>query len=110
MSTQPQSTTDDLLDSPYLTVGDVARLLNASTGWVYRQCLNGTIPGRKFGGLWRFNRQELIAFLSAETSKGTSPSPSPKPTARHALKQLDSERIVAAWKRRGIKPDVSEEA
>ncbi len=52
-----------------LTASQVANLLQLHPRTVYKLVKQGCLPGRKFGGGWRFNRSEIIGLISA--SSGT---------------------------------------
>jgi excisionase family DNA binding protein len=58
-------------DSKYLTVDDVATLMNVSIKTVYNWCSKGYLPSIKFGRLVRINRKELS--LRIEELKEASP-------------------------------------
>jgi PTS system nitrogen regulatory IIA component len=47
-----------------LTAAQVADLLQLHPRTVYKLVKQGSIPGKKFGGGWRFNRNEIIRLLS----------------------------------------------
>ncbi len=49
----------------WMDVEEVAQYLNLHLMTVYRMLQSGVIPGRKVGGRWRINRQELEAWLEA---------------------------------------------
>lgn len=49
----------------YLTVADVAALLQLSEKSVYRLAQRGELPGFKAGGSWRFRRQDIDAWAVA---------------------------------------------
>jgi excisionase family DNA binding protein len=55
-----------------LTAGEVAELLQIHPRTVYKLVKEGAIPGRKFGGGWRFSRSEILAMVSPQ---GTTPPP-----------------------------------
>jgi excisionase family DNA binding protein len=55
-----------------LTAGEVAELLQIHPRTVYKLVKDGSIPGRKFGGGWRFSRSEIVAMVSPQ---GTTPAP-----------------------------------
>jgi len=55
-----------------LTAGEVAELLQIHPRTVYKLVKEGSIPGRKFGGGWRFSRSEIIAMVSP---LGNAPAP-----------------------------------
>jgi excisionase family DNA binding protein len=46
-------------NNKYLTVNDVAALMNVSIKTVYSWCSKGYLPSIKFGRLVRINREEL---------------------------------------------------
>jgi excisionase family DNA binding protein len=47
-----------------LTAAQVADLLQLHPRTVYKLVKQGAIPGKKFGGGWRFNRKEIIGLIS----------------------------------------------
>jgi excisionase family DNA binding protein len=60
-----------------LTASQVASLLQIHPRTVYKLVKQGTIPGKKFGGGWRFSRTEIITMISPH---GASKSPYPRTT------------------------------
>ncbi|MGE5816535.1 MAG: helix-turn-helix domain-containing protein [Deltaproteobacteria bacterium] len=50
-----------------LTASQVAELLQLHPRTVYKLVKRGSIPGKKFGGGWRFNRSEIIGLVSVPT-------------------------------------------
>jgi excisionase family DNA binding protein len=57
-----------------LTASQVANLLQIHPRTVYKLVKQGSIPGRKFGGGWRFSRSEIITMISPQgTSKLSFP-------------------------------------
>ena len=58
-----------------LTASQVAALLQVHLRTVYKLAQKGTIPGRKFGGGWRFSRSEILKMVGSneeEESRGQS--------------------------------------
>jgi excisionase family DNA binding protein len=55
-----------------LTASQVASLLQVHPRTVYKLVKQGSIPGRKFGGGWRFSKSEILLMISAP---GTDRSP-----------------------------------
>jgi excisionase family DNA binding protein len=55
-----------------LTAGEVAELLQIHPRTVYKLVKEGSIPGRKFGGGWRFSRNEILAMVSPQGSPPAS--------------------------------------
>jgi len=55
-----------------LTASQVASLLQVHPRTVYKLVKQGSIPGRKFGGGWRFSKNEILLMIS---SQGTDRSP-----------------------------------
>ncbi len=52
----------------YYTIEEVAEALRLHPYTVRRLCREGKIPGFKFGGQWRFKRED-IDLLSKKTAK-----------------------------------------
>jgi excisionase family DNA binding protein len=54
-------------DAEYMTVEQVAKLLQVPVSWVYRQTRRNTFPGmRRLGRYVRIRRSELLAWLDAQ--------------------------------------------
>jgi excisionase family DNA binding protein len=51
-----------------LTASQVADLLQIHPRTVYKLVKQGSIPGRKFGGGWRFSRSEIITMISPQSA------------------------------------------
>ena len=47
-----------------LTASHVASLLQIHPRTVYKLVKQGSIPGRKFGGGWRFSKEEILKMIS----------------------------------------------
>jgi excisionase family DNA binding protein len=47
-----------------LTASQVAGLLQIHPRTVYKLVKQGNIPGRKFGGGWRFSKSEIMLMVS----------------------------------------------
>ena len=47
-----------------LTASQVASLLHVHPRTVYKLVKQGSLPGRKFGGGWRFSRRDLMRMIS----------------------------------------------
>jgi excisionase family DNA binding protein len=56
-----------------LTASQVAELLQLHPRTVYKLVKRGSIPGKKFGGGWRFNRSEIIGLISAPAGPAANP-------------------------------------
>ncbi|MBL4771874.1 MAG: helix-turn-helix domain-containing protein [Planctomycetes bacterium] len=50
----------------YLTLKDVAGLLKLSEKTLYRLANQGTIPGFKAGGSWRFRRTDIENWVAKQ--------------------------------------------
>ena len=48
-----------------LTASQVAELLQVHLRTVYKLARKGLIPGRKFGGGWRFSKDEIMRMISS---------------------------------------------
>jgi excisionase family DNA binding protein len=57
-----------------LTASQVADLLQIHPRTVYKLVKQGSIPGRKFGGGWRFSRSEIITMISPQGGSKASVS------------------------------------
>ncbi|MET0502946.1 MAG: helix-turn-helix domain-containing protein [Candidatus Binatia bacterium] len=49
-----------------LTASQVASLLQVHPRTVYKLVKQGSIPGRKFGGGWRFSKSEILLMISSQ--------------------------------------------
>jgi excisionase family DNA binding protein len=58
-----------------LTANQVAELLQIHPRTVYKLVKHGSIPGRKFGGGWRFSRSEIMALVHAQPAPAKLPQP-----------------------------------
>ena len=56
-----------------LTASQVAELLQLHPRTVYKLVKRGSIPGKKFGGGWRFNRSEIIGLISSPAGPTANP-------------------------------------
>ena len=52
-----------------LTASQVADLLQVHLRTVYKLVRQGSIPGRKFGGGWRFSKGEILRMLASEVQR-----------------------------------------
>lgn len=57
-----------------LTASQVADLLQVHLRTVYKLVREGAIPGRKFGGAWRFSKAEILKKVSGEATQGSKTS------------------------------------
>ncbi len=51
------------MDSPSMTVREVANYLNVDEKTVYRLAQKGELPGFKVAGTWRFKRQDIDQWI-----------------------------------------------
>jgi excisionase family DNA binding protein len=49
-----------------LTASQVAHLLQVHPRTVYKLVKQGSIPGKKFGGGWRFSKGEILQMISPQ--------------------------------------------
>jgi excisionase family DNA binding protein len=47
-----------------LTASQVASLLQVHPRTIYKLVKSGAIPGKKFGGGWRFSKREIFQMIS----------------------------------------------
>ena len=52
-----------------LTANQVADLLQIHPRTVYKLVKQGLLPGRKFGGGWRFSKGEILAMVHPQTGR-----------------------------------------
>ena len=57
-----------------LTAAQVANLLQLHPRTVYKLVKQGDLPGRKFGGGWRFNKSEILGLISVPNGAGADSS------------------------------------
>ena len=57
-----------------LTASEVASLLHVHPRTVYKLVKQGSLPGRKFGGGWRFSRRDIMQMISPRESAARPPS------------------------------------
>jgi excisionase family DNA binding protein len=55
---------EETLMEEILTASQVAELLQMHPRTVYKLVKQGSIPGRKCGGGWRFRRSEIMTMIS----------------------------------------------
>jgi excisionase family DNA binding protein len=53
----------------FIRAAQVARMLGVSTKWVYQAAREGTVPSYRFGGVVRFRRSEILAWIEARARK-----------------------------------------
>lgn len=51
------------MDSPSVTVREVANYLNVDEKTVYRLAQKGDLPGFKVAGTWRFKREDIDKWI-----------------------------------------------
>lgn len=54
------------------TIKEVAEYLKLAEKTVYRLVAEGTIPGFKVGGSWRFRKQEIDAWVKQQMKSSTA--------------------------------------
>ena len=59
-----------------LTANQVADLLQIHPRTVYKLVKQGSLPGRKFGGGWRFSKGEILAMIHPKTGSHEPQAPS----------------------------------
>ncbi|MCA9937257.1 MAG: helix-turn-helix domain-containing protein [Anaerolineales bacterium] len=59
---------DNDYDDNVMTVKEVSSYLKLAESTVYRLAQDGRLPGRKFGGTWRFSRKALDKWFQQTTS------------------------------------------
>ncbi len=52
-----------------MTVRELAAYLKLNEKTAYRLAAEGTLPGFKVGGSWRFRREEIVKWINAQHAK-----------------------------------------
>ncbi len=55
-----------------LTASQVAALLQVHLRTVYKLARKGSIPGIKFGGGWRFSKNEILKMIARDEEKDSN--------------------------------------
>ena len=55
-----------IVDSPSMTVREVANYLNVDDKTVYRLAQRGELPGFKVAGTWRFKREDIDQWIETQ--------------------------------------------
>lgn len=55
-----------------MTVKDLSAYLNMKEKTIYKLAAEGTLPGFKLGGSWRFRLSEIEAWIKAQSNQGGS--------------------------------------
>ncbi len=59
------------MDSPSMTVHDVALYLKVDEKTVYRLAQRRELPGFKVAGIWRFKRTDIDAWIEQRKAQGS---------------------------------------
>ena len=62
------------MNADIMTIKEVADYLRIAEKTAYRLAANGTLPGFKVGGSWRFQRTEVYGWIEAERQKSSASS------------------------------------
>lgn len=82
------------METPYLTIGEVAEYLRLSRETLYKYVRRGILPAVKIGRHWRFRKPELDQWLenqgllSGGREQRQAPSPRSGPRVREPLRVL----------------------
>ena len=69
------------MSSDVMTLPEVAKYLRLTEKTTYRLAADGTLPGFKVGGSWRFRQVDIDAWIEArkaETQESVKPEPGEK--------------------------------
>ncbi len=53
----------NFMSANWLTIKQIAEYLQASEEKIYKLCQRGKMPASKFGGQWRFDKNEIDQWL-----------------------------------------------
>ena len=59
-------------ESDFMTVKDLSAYLNMKEKTIYKLAAEGTMPGFKLGGSWRFRLSEIEVWIQAHSNQGGS--------------------------------------
>lgn len=93
-----------------LTVKRTAEILSISIGVVYALCARGLLRHERFGtgrGTIRIPEESLAEYRS---KAGGYQNPTLPHSRLHHFKELDSQRLVAAWQKQGITTQAANES
>jgi len=57
------------MDTDIMTIREVAEYLKLTEKTAYRLAADGTIPGFKVGGAWRFRRDDIEAWIDQKKAE-----------------------------------------
>jgi|GEM_PF-2120627 len=81
-----------------MTIEELSDFLKLSVRTVYQMVTEGTIPGRKIGKQWRFDREKILAWFNNSGDDLAAAHPAPRPrratTARRILVVEDDPGIL----------------
>jgi len=55
----------------WLTIDQIAEYLQVSKEKIYKHCQRGKMPASKFGGQWRFDKNEIDQWLRMQRPQKT---------------------------------------
>jgi excisionase family DNA binding protein len=58
------------MESDFMTVKDLSACLNMEEKTLYKLPAEGTLPGFKLGGSWRFRLSEIEAWIKTQSNQG----------------------------------------
>jgi excisionase family DNA binding protein len=70
-----------------LTIQEVAKLLKVADKTVYTMAKRGDLPAFKVGGLWRFRRLDLDAWITERVGRADQASASDRANTRSAKRR-----------------------
>ncbi len=70
-----------------LTIQEVAKLLKVADKTVYTMAQKGALPAFKVGGLWRFRRQDLDAWISERVGRISEYRKDARTKTKHAKRK-----------------------
>lgn len=101
-----------LQHATFLSVRDVAAYLGVSYNSVLGAIKNGSLPAYRFGprgGTYRVAADDLLAYVKASQTGQRPSRRSENRKTGSTFKKLDGERLLNAWRSRGVAQDSPEE-
>jgi excisionase family DNA binding protein len=90
----------------FLSVRDAAALLGVSYGSVLAAIHNGSLPAFRFGprgGIYRVRRNDLAEYISSCRTRAISNAR--QGVGKGTFTQLDTQRLLKAWRAAGVSAD-----
>jgi excisionase family DNA binding protein len=90
--------TDAKTAMSYLSVRDVAKILNVSNKLVYRLVEDGELVALKVGAILRVAESDLTAFIAANTKRAETPPQEPRPASKAVQRNKQTDYVTGGFR------------